>query len=312
MLRVHCCLWCGDALPDGVRMDAKYCSGSCRTMACRQRQRLGIPPFPIGKPLRTPLYDVEEQRPPGAAVQGDLDLNDRVTALSALLNAARSRNAELEALVAQLAMRESEAKVQNSVLLKELSAEQANNRELMHRFQERPGTAQAVDNGIPHQMAPATNLASGPRPVTTQSSAVRSSKPGESVSTTQSMCPPIDPEKAERIHRAAQEVIDGVRYRLAEKRGKAQEFRVAAFDSMSNRLRQASEAILIEIVRGQNPAGLEGAQRQWALNKIRDVLRREEPKLLSVLEMKGVQAFRNLLPEVAERTLDARRYFRTT
>lgn len=303
MLRIHCCLGCADALRDGVRMDAKYCSGSCRTQACRQRKRLGIPPFPSGKAPRNTISDAQEQRPSVAASQEDRDLDERVIALSILLDAATSRNTELEVVVAQIAMRETEASAQNSLLQKELSAAQARIRELAARLDEIPSRTQTGENGVTRPMVPATGpsqraaccLGAVPRR--------QESRSGEPVSTGHPPSLPTNPQKAECIRRGAQALIDEARYCLTERRDPLKKLVVSTFDHMSDSLRRGCEVILIKIDGGQNPSGSEDAQRQWALNQIRDVMQREQPAMLSVIEMPGAQRWRQILTQIAMRTL---------
>lgn len=54
------CAHCGKPIPKDASIRAKYCSDSCRVMACRERRAKGIKPEPHQKAKPSPIIDKRE------------------------------------------------------------------------------------------------------------------------------------------------------------------------------------------------------------------------------------------------------------
>ena len=60
MANQRLCAHCGKPIPKDSSVRAKYCSDSCRVMACRERRAKGVKPEPRPKAKPSPVIDKRE------------------------------------------------------------------------------------------------------------------------------------------------------------------------------------------------------------------------------------------------------------
>lgn len=94
MLRAHFCLFCGEPMEAGGRIDRKYCRPSCRTLAYRDRNG--------HRRKARPASTAAIATPPSALVELAMRLEAQEAESRREMSALRQRNAELEAEIARL------------------------------------------------------------------------------------------------------------------------------------------------------------------------------------------------------------------
>ncbi len=305
MLRVHCCLLCGKPLPEAGRMDRKYCGDSHRSLASRQRKRLGISPLPRIPLPCPPLRDTEEKSPAGVTGERDQDLMERVVALIALLDAAQRHNAELEAVVAQFATRESELTAQNTSLRRELAVAQEHRRELENRLQS-SCTTQTAERTDAHPIAPEID----PAPM----SRVQSST--ESPAKTTALAPP-----AKSRHLWLDLADDAVRMRIATAVLTTVERGINAPGSDYYHAKQEwhtvdrghltliSLAVVLEVEEAGDPEVPQGGFVVRAVNRVLERMKKELPESVTASD-RWLKNHMILVTLVTQTTLRAIRYLR--